>query len=100
LFVNADVAGSLRVEVLDSAGRVLPGFGADRCSPVQGNATRLAVEWPGAALGTLAGQAVRFRFRVDRGRLYAFWVSGTPAGASGGYVGAGGPSFQSRIDRA
>jgi len=87
------------VEVLDAGGRVLPGFGAAECSPVQGNGTRLPVAWPGATLGALAGETVRFRFRLDRGRLYAFWVSATTAGASGGYAGAGGPSFKSPVDR-
>ena len=99
LFVNAEVSGSIRVEVLDAGGRVLPGFGAAECSPVQGNGTRLPVAWPGATLGALAGETVRFRFRLDRGRLYAFWVSATTAGASGGYAGAGGPSFKSPVDR-
>ena len=93
LFVNAEAAGSIRVEVLDAGGRALPGFGAAQCAPVQGNGTRLPVSWPGATLGALAGETVRFRFRLDRGRLYSFWVSATAAGASGGYVGAGGPSF-------
>ena len=99
LFVNAEAAGSIRVEVLDAGGRALPGFGAAQCTPVQGNGTRLPVSWPGATLGTLAGETVRFRFRLDRGRLYSFWVSATAAGASGGYAGAGGPSFHSPVDR-
>jgi hypothetical protein len=99
LFVNAAVTGSLRVDVLDAAGRVLPGFAAAQCTSVQGNATKLRVDWPGAKLGSLAGETIRFRFRLDRGRLYSFWVGATPAGASGGYVGAGGPAFQGPIDR-
>lgn len=99
LFVNADVAGEMKVEALDQAGRVLPGYGADRCVAITGNATRLPVAWSGSPIGALAGETVRFRFRIDRGRLYSFWVSATPAGASGGYVGAGGPGFRDIVDR-
>jgi hypothetical protein len=34
----------------------------------------------------------------DRGELYAFWVTDSAAGASGGYVGAGGPGFAGPTD--
>ena len=99
LFVNADVAGEMKIEVLDQAGKVLPGYGAERCVAVTGNGTRMRVAWNGSALSALAGETVRFRFRIDRGRLYSFWVSATPSGASGGYLGAGGPGFRDAIDR-
>ena len=89
----------MKIEVLDQAGRVLPGYGAERCVAVTGNGTRMKVAWNGATLSALAGETVRFRFRIDRGRLYSFWVSATPSGASGGYVGAGGPGFRDAIDR-
>ena len=99
LFVNAEIAGEMKIEVLDQAGRVLPGYGADRCVAISGNGTRTPVAWTGSPLGALAGETVRFRFRIDRGRLYAFWVSAAPSGASGGYVGAGGPGFRDAVDR-
>ena len=99
LFVNADVAGEIKIEVLDQAGRVLAGYGAERCVAVKGNGTRMPVAWSGSPLAALAGETVRFRFRIDRGRLYSFWVSATPSGASGGYVGAGGPGFRDAVDR-
>jgi len=94
LFVNADVAGAeLRVEVLDRQGRTIAPFTREACEPVSGGATRMAVRWRTAALATLAGQDVRFRFWLTGGRLYAFWVSQWPTGESGGYVAAGGPGF-------
>jgi hypothetical protein len=100
LFVNLDAPnGELRVEVLDREGRVLPAYSAARAISVRGDATRARVTWTGIAdLAALAGQTVRFRFQLTRGRLYAFWVSPSPNGASHGYVAAGGPGFTGPVD--
>jgi len=46
----------------------------------------------------LAGEIVRFRFTMSRGRLYAFWVSPWPSGESRGFPAAGGPAFAGPID--
>jgi hypothetical protein len=97
-FVNADVAGDLRVEILDRDGAVVPGFSADNCVPITGNGTKLPVSWSGQSLASLANQPVRFRFRLNRGRLYAFWVSASAAGHSKGFAGAGGPGFRNATD--
>ena len=99
LFVNLDAPdGELRVEVLDREGRTIPTYAADKAIPVRGNATRVPVTWTGADLAAVAGQPVRFRFTLTRGRLYAFWVSPTLDGASHGYVAAGGPGFTGLAD--
>ena len=42
----------------------------------------------------LADKPVKFRFHLRNGCLYAFWVSPSPAGASHGYVAAGGKVSQ------
>lgn len=84
LFVNA--VGRLRVEVLDEAGK-----GVATSGTIAVDSTKQPIELP--ALGGLAGKPVRFRFHLDEGALYAFWVSQDPGGASGGYLGAGGPGF-------
>ncbi len=94
LFVNATAGGSLRVEVLDRAGRVIEPFSAARCVPVSGNGTKLPVHWNGAeSLAAIVGQEVRFRFLLTDARLFAFWVSSTPSGRSRGFAAAGGPGF-------
>jgi hypothetical protein len=101
LFVNADVSrGELRVEVLDIAGRVIEPFSLSRSTAIRGiNGTRLRVTWEGRqTLEDLAAEPVRFRFVLNGGRLYSFWVSQSPGGASRGYVGAGGPGFSRAID--
>jgi hypothetical protein len=41
---------------------------------------------------------VRLRFFLKRGSLYSFWVSPDDRGASGGYIGAGGPGYTSHRD--
>jgi hypothetical protein len=95
LFVNLDAPeGELQVEVLDQDGRPIPAFDAARCRPVTGDSTRRSITWEGGAdLAEVAGQAVRFRFRLTRGRLYSFWVTADPAGASFGHLAGGGPAF-------
>jgi hypothetical protein len=99
LFVNASVAGELRVEVLDRQGDVLPPYTAARCMPVNGDRTKMAVSWEGVRdLSPLAGRPVRFRFSLQSGSLYAFWVSPSASGESRGFVGAGGPGFAGTAD--
>jgi hypothetical protein len=99
LFVNADVSGELRVEVLDRSGHAIEAFAAARCMPVRGNSTRARVAWSDQAdLSRLAGQPVRFRFLLSSGRLFSFWVSRSAQGESRGYLGAGGPGYRSYRD--
>jgi hypothetical protein len=98
LFVNADVAGTLRAEVLDVNGRAIEGFTIDRSAPVTGNGTRMPITWRDTSLAKLAGTTVRFRFTLERARLFSFWVSRSARGESGGYVAAGGPGFSGETD--
>jgi len=99
LFVNADLGGGeLRVAVEDVAGNVLPGFELRSSVAVRGNHTASAVNWSSATLARLAGKPVRLRFALTSGRLYAFWVSATASGQSGGYIAAGGPAFKGPRD--
>ena len=99
LFVNARLAGELRVELLNREGEVLEPYNAARCVPVRGDRTKLAVSWEGRRdLSSLAGRPVRFSFSLEDGELYAFWVSATVSGASRGYMAAGGPGITSPLD--
>jgi hypothetical protein len=99
LFVNAGLGrGELRVEVLDRAGRVIEPFSQANCVATTGDGTKLAIRWTTGTLRQLAGEAVRFRFTLTRGQLYAFWVSPWASGESRGYPAAGGPEFRGPID--
>ena len=92
LFVNLEApAGSVAAEVLTPDERPVPGFSAAECIPVSGDRTKIGIGWKNAALAALKGQVVRFRFILTRGKLYSFWVSRDPGGASRGFVtGCGG----------
>ena len=100
LFVNAAAAGGeLRVEVLDEAGKVIPGLSRGQCTPLRADKTLAPVTWKAAGdPGSRAGKPVRFRFHLRKGKLYAFWVSPDKSGASHGYVAAGGPGFTGPTD--
>jgi hypothetical protein len=100
LFVNANSeAGELRVEAIDSDGRVIPHFSRQECIPVHRDNTVQRIQWKGApTLESLTGRVVRFKFYLRYGSLYAFWVSPSENGSSLGYVAAGGPGFTSSRD--
>lgn len=99
LFVNADAAGGeLRVEIAAADGAPLAGFGADDCEPLRADSTLHAVAWRGRpTLNALRDRPVRFRFHLTRGRLFAFWVSGSD-GSSSGFLAGGGPGYASLRD--
>lgn len=98
LFINADVPGEVRAEVIGADGRVIAPFSRDNCMPVRGNHTRAAVTWAGGSIEQLRGRPVKLRFWVDEGRLYAFWVSPWPTGESRGAVAGGGPGLPGIFD--
>ncbi len=100
LFVNVDNPdGELRAEVTDANGTPLDGFALADCEPVSVDGTLVRVRWKnGNDLSGAQGTPVRFRFHLDNGRLYSFWLSPDESGASGGYVAAGGPGFTSGVD--
>ncbi len=95
LFVNLDAAqGALRVELLDADGSPIRPFTLANCRPLTADGTLEPVIWEsGAELPELEGRAVRFRFELTNGRLYAFWVSRDATGRSEGYVAGGGPGY-------
>ncbi len=77
LEVNAEAGwGEIRVEVLDEAGDVIPGFGRDGCAPVTGDSVRHAVAWEQGDPRSLAGQTVKLRFHLRCASLYAFQFRG------------------------
>ncbi len=75
LWVNASchAAGPLRVELTDSAGVPLPGYGREQCLPVTSDGLRLAVSWQsGSEIRTREALRVRFLFGGPEIRLFAF----------------------------
>jgi hypothetical protein len=98
LFVNADVAGELRAEVIDATGQAIAPFTRENCVAVRGDRTRSRVTWAGGSLEQLAGRKVKLRFWLEEARLYAFWISRWATGESSGATAAGGPEFTGTFD--
>ncbi len=100
MFVNVDASqGELRAEILDVAGQPIAPFTLDHCRSIHANSTLQQVGWADAEdLTALHGKTVRFRFTLQQGSLYAFWVSRDASGRSDGYVAGGGPGFTGPTD--
>jgi hypothetical protein len=98
--VNADVPqGVLRAELLDPDGVPIEPFTQANCIPFTGDTTLEQIQWTGGGdLSLLAGQTVRFRFHLENGKFYSFWVSRDETGRSDGYVAGGGPGFTGDTD--
>ena len=100
LFVNANTVGTrLTVAVMDESGKIIPGFEHENCTGFLGNSVKAPIAWKTADLATLAGRVVQFDIRLNRGDLYAFWVSQRSTGESGGYLAAGGPGYKNACDK-
>ena len=99
-FVNvAGSGGELRAEILDTDGKVIPPFSNENSVAISADTTKQRLAWKDAPdLSAFVGKPVRFRFHLTNAQLYAFWVSKSPDGASGGYGAAGGPGFGGPID--
>ena len=72
LFVNADAsAGSLRVEVLDGSGEVIPDYSREACLPLEGSGIRQPVCWKERQRLPSVGP-LRLRFLPVNARLFSF----------------------------
>ena len=95
LFVNATVPqGSLQADVMDLDGNVI----AETVSFTGDSTLQSLPLKAGGNLSPLAGQEVRFRFKLENGALYSFWVSRDESGRSDGYVAGGGPGYRGGTD--
>lgn len=69
---STSAGGGLRVEIQNVEGQTLPGFGADDCRSLVGDAIEQRVAWAkGADVSTLAGRPVRLRFVMQEADLFA-----------------------------
>jgi hypothetical protein len=71
--VATSAAGSVRVEMQNAEGKVVPGFSLADCYPIYGDSLDVSVAWKNAAdLKALQGKPVRLRFEVQDADLYSF----------------------------
>ena len=100
LFVNVDAPqGKLRAEVIGENGHPVEPFTLSNCNPLTADGTIKPIIWKdGSDLSGLAGKPVRFRFELENGSLYSFWVSLDETGRSDGYIAGGGPGYTGATD--
>jgi hypothetical protein len=99
LFVNAN-AKSLRAEILDENGKVIKGYSVNDCVAVSGNTTKAMLKFS-KDLSSLSGKKVQFRFHLEDGEFYSFWVTDDAVnGASNGYLAGGSVGQNGLVDTA
>ena len=73
LRVNAGARrGWLRVELLDSSGIVIPGYGKDQCDPVTDDGVDQVVRWRGRDQWPESPRPAHLRFYLKNASLYSF----------------------------
>jgi hypothetical protein len=69
LTVNAEVAGELRIRVLDARGTPIPGLDAADCAAIRGDSLDHRVEWR-QPVASLEGRSVQLELVLRDARLY------------------------------
>jgi hypothetical protein len=74
LVLNADGSrGHVLVEILDTQGKPIPGYGKQDCDAFRADEIRHPVTWKGKTnLKALGGKAIKLRFYLERAKLYSF----------------------------
>jgi len=68
----ASAAGSIRIEILDDSGRVVPGYRLADCEEILGDFIERTVTWKGSPdVSLLSGKEVRLRFVMKDVDLYS-----------------------------
>ena len=65
-------AGGIQIEIQDSSGQPVPGYGLDNTVEIIGDETDGVVSWKGGSdVASLAGRPVRLRFIMRDADLYS-----------------------------
>lgn len=72
LFVNARVAGAIRVELRSDDNKVLEGWGLDACDPVTSSAFAQEITWGGRSLRDAPQEELRLIFQLHNAELFTF----------------------------
>ena len=77
--MNADARGGwVRVELLDSSGNVIPGYGKDQSDPVQSDGVDQIVRWQRRDQWPSSARPVHLRFYLQNASLYSFRAAESP----------------------
>ena len=78
LNLSTSAAGGVRVEVQDSDGKPISGFGMADCDPQFGDELARVVTWKGnSSVQSLSGQSVRLKFEIRDADLFAIQFTST-----------------------
>lgn len=95
-YVNANISGELKVELLNTDGVVIPGYSKNDCKVIKGDQVKQKVEWnSNETLASLEGQNIQVKFYITNGEIFSFWISPDSTGESQGYTAGGGPGLHS-----
>ena len=95
-YLNANVKGELKVELLDANGLVIPGFSKSDCNVVSGDNVAYNVTWKNnKTLTSLRDSVIKVKFYVTDGEIFSFWISSQESGNSNGYTAGGGVGLHS-----
>lgn len=72
---RADLGGKVRVELQDSEGRPLEGFGLSDCEPLTGDEVDAKVRWKGATTSRPNVRPFRIRFVLENATLFSMKYS-------------------------
>jgi hypothetical protein len=73
LNLDTSAGGVALVEVCDTAGKPIAGYTLSEADALNGNNVRMPVTWKGKSdVSTLAGKAIKLRFKLRDCKLYAF----------------------------
>lgn len=71
LNLNLVSRGESRVEILDDAGKPVPGYALEDCQPLKGDFVDQSASWKGGDLSKLASKIVKLRFVLNDADLFA-----------------------------
>lgn len=74
LTLNADAAGSIRVELLNERGLRVRGFSVEDAAPIHGNSLRHRVAWKGHSLSGLPRGKYLIRIHLDDAEAFALGI--------------------------
>ena len=73
LQLNFKARGGIKVAILDSMGKEVPGFGLDDCDRLSGDSVAHKVTWRGVSdVSGLNGKPVRVKLEMQAAKLFAF----------------------------
>ena len=73
LQLNAAIEGQVRIGLLDSDGKALPGLSAKECDPITGDSLTHTVTWNGKKnIKKHSDKPIRMRLDIENAKIFSF----------------------------